>query len=148
MTFNIMQQYFKPDINFKSCPVSDGDELFPNGIFVFNISKMLAYIKDNKDHFIPEEVGVNEINSSYSHINEEHVESVDVSNPVILAEISPGRYNLIDGHHRVKKACLLHMETIKAYRLKAFQHIQFLTSLESYEKYIDYWNDKMKDQIS
>ncbi|MCF8224780.1 MAG: plasmid pRiA4b ORF-3 family protein [Bacteroidales bacterium] len=39
------------------------------------------------------------------------------------------------------------MKEIKAYRLTAFQHIQFLTHKEGYEKYVDYWNDKLKQQV-
>ncbi len=31
---------FEVDENFQPCPVMDDDELCPNGIFVFNITKM------------------------------------------------------------------------------------------------------------
>jgi hypothetical protein len=30
---------------FTPCPIDDGDELFPNGIFEFNITKMLSFIE-------------------------------------------------------------------------------------------------------
>ena len=40
----------------------------------------------------------------FSSINESHMDSVVISQPVILAEISPGRFNLIDGNHRMEKA--------------------------------------------
>jgi len=36
---------FKVDNNFIPCPVAIGDELFPNGIFVFNITKILNIFK-------------------------------------------------------------------------------------------------------
>jgi len=29
--------------------MDDGDELYPNGIFVFNITKMIKYISEHKD---------------------------------------------------------------------------------------------------
>ncbi len=32
---------------FIPCPCDKGDEMFANGIFVFNITKMLEYIKKN-----------------------------------------------------------------------------------------------------
>ena len=34
----------KADDNFTPCPINDGDELYPNGIFVFNITKMLSFL--------------------------------------------------------------------------------------------------------
>jgi ParB-like chromosome segregation protein Spo0J len=32
------------------------------------------------------------------------MDSVEILRPVVLAEISPGQYNLIDGRHRMEKA--------------------------------------------
>ena len=72
------------------------------------------------------------------------MDSVEISEPVILAEISPGRYNLIDGNHRMEKARRIGMESIMAYRLNAEQHMRFLTSRKSYESYIEYWNGKLE----
>lgn len=141
-----MQHYLTLDKNFIPCPSVEGDELFPNGIFIFNISRMLGYIQDNPDLFRPEVVAVKDFYSKYTQINEEHLDSVDVSTPVILVEIAPDRYNLIDGHHRVEKAARYNIDTIKAYRLKASQHIHFLTSRKGYEKYVEYWNNKIKAQ--
>lgn len=46
--------------------------------------------------FTPEVVAVKEFYSSSPHINETHLDSIDISKPVILAEIVPGRYNLND----------------------------------------------------
>lgn len=141
-----MQELLKIDKKFTPCLTDDGDELFRNGIFVFNISRMIEYIQGNPRLFTPEVVAVKEVYSSSPHINETHLNSVDLSKPVILAEIAPDRYNLIDGHHRAEKAIRQKIETIKAYRLKAQQHIQFLNSQKGYEKYVEYWNDKLKDQ--
>jgi len=39
------EQILKTDKKFIPCPVADGDELFLNGIFEFNITKMLEYIE-------------------------------------------------------------------------------------------------------
>ena len=141
-----MKHYLKLDKNFKPCPSVEEDELFVNGIFIFNISKMLAYIQAKQDLFTPEIVFVKKIYSTYSTINEEHLDSVDILKPVILAEIAPGRYNLIDGHHRLEKAHRHNIDTIKAYRLQPSQFVHFLTSLEAYEKYVIYWNNKIREQ--
>lgn len=37
----------KLDKNFQACPADDGDEIFSNGIFLFNITKMMEYITQN-----------------------------------------------------------------------------------------------------
>ena len=133
------------DIDFTPCPESDGDEFYPNGMFVFNITKMTEHIMDNPEVFVPEEVAVRELHRFLS-LNESHVNSVDISKPVIIAEIAPSRFNLIDGQHRVEKAHRLGMETIKAYRLNVHQHIRFLTNRKAYEIYIEYWNSKIEEQ--
>jgi hypothetical protein len=143
---NIMKQYLTLDMKFETCTTSEGDELFANGIFIFNISRMLGYILENPNLFTPESVAVKDIYFTSSLINEDHLDSVDVSKPVILAEIAPGRYNLIDGHHRVEKVVREKTDTIKVYRLKVHQHIHFLTSREAYERYVEYWNNKIMDQ--
>jgi len=130
------------DKNFTPCPDLDGDEFYPNGIFVFNITKMTEHIQGNPDVIVPEEVSVKELYKFLS-INESHVDSVDISKPVILAEIAPSRYNLIDGQHRVEKAYRMGIETLQAYKLNVHQHIRFLTRRKSYENYVEYWNSKI-----
>ena len=77
-------------------------------------------------------------------ITESHIDVVDISTPIILAEICPGRYNVIDGNHRVEKAYRTGADHIAAYKLKPRQHMPFLTSMESYHAYIEYWNSKIK----
>lgn len=137
-------QKLKVDANFVPCPVLEGDELFPNGIFEFNISRLLEYLESHaKDAYI-EEVSVADFDHEFSVLNESHVETVDISRPVVFAEISPGRYNLIDGHHRMEKARRHGVGTIRAYKLTVRQHIVFLTSKKAYLSYIKYWNDKVK----
>ena len=128
--------------DFTPCPESDGDEFFPNGIFVFNITKMTEHIMNNPELFVPEELAVKDLQKFLS-INETHVDSVDISKPVIIAEIAPSRFNLIDGQHRVEKARRLGQEKIMAYRLTVHQHIRFLTSRKAYEIYVEYWNSKL-----
>jgi hypothetical protein len=126
-------------------PVATGDELFPNGIFVFNIAKIIEYIQKNPDSITIEEVAVRDYYKGFSSINESNVDSVEISKPVILAEISPGRYNVIDGNHRMEKARRVGINGIQAYKLNVEQHIRFLTSKKIYVAYIEYWNTKIKE---
>lgn len=138
-----MTRKLKNDGRFTPCSIEDGDELYPNGIFVFNITKMTEYITS---HEIPcEEVQVKDFSRGSSKFKEEHLAAVDVSRPVIGAEISPGRYNVIDGNHRMEKARRLGLETVMAYKLGPEQHIQFLTTSQGYSAYVPYWNGKLKD---
>lgn len=130
--------------NFEPCPANEGDELFPNGIFVFNITKMRECIKNNPDEFDLLKIAVVDFPKSFSSIDENHVDSVNVSHPVILAEISPGHYNLIDGNHRVEKARKIGKRHLFAYKLNVKQHIRFLTEKKAYLSYIEYWNSKFK----
>ena len=137
-----MESKLTIDNDFTPCPELDGDEFFPNGIFVFNITKMTEHILNNPELFVPEEVAVKDFHKFLS-LNESHVDSVDISKPVIIAEIAPSRFNLIDGQHRVEKAKRLGQEKIMAYRLTVHQHLRFLTSRKAYEIYVEYWNSKL-----
>jgi len=132
------------DNHFTACPAVAGDELYANGIFVFNITKIIEYIKENPNSITLEEVAVSDFFESFSSINESHMALVEISQPVILAEISPGRYNLIDGNHRMEKARRAGIKSMLAYKLNAEQHMKFLTSKKAYIAYIEYWNSKLK----
>lgn len=137
----------KADKDFTPAPVNDGDELYPNGIFVFNITKMIEHIAENPNEFETVAVEVDDFPEDFSSITESYVDSVDISRPVILAEISPGRYNLIDGNHRMEKARRMEIKSLLAFKLDVKQHVKFLTSKEAYLSYIEYWNGKLKSSI-
>ena len=132
------------DDSFTPCPINDDDELYPNGIFVFNITKLLEHIEKNPNEIDLVKVEVADFSRSFSSIDESHVDSVEVSRPVILAEIAPGHYNLIDGNHRMEKARKMRTKSIFAYKLNVKQHLQFLTEKKAYLAYIEYWNRKVK----
>jgi hypothetical protein len=130
---------------FTPCPVDDGDELYPNGIFVFNITKMIEYIRSSS---LPcEEVMVKDFNKPTTKFEEDYLSTVDVTKPIIVAEISPGRYNVIDGNHRMEQARRMGMEKIPAYRISPDQHLQFLTTEQGYLAYVEYWNSKLKELL-
>jgi len=137
--------YLTIDENFMPAPEDEGDEFYPNGLFVFNITKMIRHIKNNQSGFPITVKKVNEIRNGFSKINEDHINSVDVTSPIVIAEISPGRFNVIDGNHRLEKAYRMGLECISAYVLKPEQHIPFLTSIKAYQTYVKYWNSKMKE---
>lgn len=140
-----MEKPLKMDDDFIPCPAGAGDELYPNGIFVFNITKIIEYIQKNPESVALEEVAVSDFTLSFSPINESHLESVELTKPVILAEISPGRYNLIDGHHRMEKARRMGINSVRAHKLNVHQHMRFLISEKGYVAYVEYWNSKLKE---
>ena len=134
------------DPHFRPCEPLDGEEIYPNGIFEFNITRLLAYI-DAEGRFRAEFVALDDIPHAgkSSGLNELFVAAADLARPVILAEIAPGRYNLIDGHHRVARARREGLASIRAYRIRCPEHVAFLTSERAYEAYVEYWNAKADD---
>ena len=137
-----MTQTLKADPDFCPSTVRDGDELFANGIFVFNISRMLEYLEASSSNVDPVEIDVRELDPAFSTINEAALAAADLTRPVVLAEIAPGQYNLIDGHHRAEKARRVGMNVLKAYKQSPLQHSAFLTSKKAYLAYVEYWNSK------
>jgi ParB-like nuclease domain len=132
------------DKTFQSCPAEPGDEIYPNGIFEFNITRLLSFIEASADRYPIERVGVDDIpNYGSESLDEETIRTADLLRPILLAEISPGRFNLIDGHHRVAKARREGVETLPAHRVAYPLHVRFLTSIRAYEQYVEYWNGKL-----
>lgn len=138
---------FKINKRFKPCPVEDDDELFPNGIFEFNVTKMLLFINENPHLFPLTQARVAEYSALNTNLDDAYIasEAVDVDRPMILVEIAPDRYNLIDGHHRLEKARKRGMEFVPAFRVAPEQHMAFLITCAGYTAYIDYWNQKVKN---
>jgi hypothetical protein len=134
------------DPSFQPCETVAGDELYPNGIFEFNITRLSAYIVA-AGRFRAEPVALDSITygGTSPGLNQLTIAAADLSRPVILAEISPGRYNLIDGNHRVANARREGVPGILAYRIPCPEHVAFLTSTRAYEKYVEYWNSKVDD---
>ena len=123
------------------------DELYPNGIFIFNITKMLEFITKNQSTFAVEEVEVSSIYGGHKEsLDEATVIKANISNPIILAEIAPRRFNVIDGNHRLEKAYRDGVSKVPAYRISPKHHLQFLTTEKGYKAYVSYWNEKL-DQM-
>jgi len=137
----------KVDKNFQPFPKSEGDEFYPNGIFEFNITKLLKFTKANPDIFQPEKVSATTFRTFVSdNLNEQTIQAANINKPIILAEIAPSKFNVIDGHHRLERAYRDGIDMILAYKVRAEQHIAFLTSITAYTDYIQYWNTKIKQQ--
>ena len=54
-----MIKKLKVDHDFTPCSVTTGDEIFPNGFFEFNITKIIEHIKNNRSYTIGIESGKN-----------------------------------------------------------------------------------------
>ncbi len=135
------------DTDFEPVRVDEGDELFPNGIFEFNITKLLKHIKSNPDSFPIERVKMIELPAwSSPDLDEATIQRADLSSPIVLAEISPGRFNVIDGNHRLERARRDGAESIPAYRVLPSAHHHFLTSTRAYREYVAYWNSKLDNE--
>ena len=134
--------------NFQPLFCDEGDEFYPNGIFEFNITKLSEFINANQDTFQPQEVEVRAVRIDYSssNLNESTIQSANLLTPIIMAEISPGIFNVIDGHHRLEKAYRDGVTKMLAYKVLAEQHIRFLTSTMAYKEYVQYWNAKLKSR--
>lgn len=130
---------------FQPCTPEPGDELYLNGIFEFNITRLLAFVEAQPQQCAPESVDLAEIaqHGDDSHLDQDAIAAADLSRPILLAEISPGLYNVIDGNHRLAKARREAARTILARRIRCPQHVSFLTSMTAYEAYVEYWNSNV-----
>ena len=128
--------------SFQPVEIDDDDELFQNGIFVFNITKLLAHIGANASEFPIENVLVGTLGITSSNLDDAAVLKADLGTPIILAEIAPGRFNIIDGNHRVERARREGAVTLPARRVGPDCHYRFLTSVDAYRRYVEYWNEK------
>jgi hypothetical protein len=72
----ILMLRLKVDNNFAPYPVATGDELFPNGVFEFNITKMLECIRKHPNKVTLEEVAVSDFYKGFSSINKVYMDSV------------------------------------------------------------------------
>lgn len=139
-----MLRKLKRDPNFKPCIIEEDDELYQNGIFIFNITKMYRFIAENANIFYVESILIDNYRNQNSNLNESHLKNTDITKPGIIAEIAPGRYNLIDGNHRIEMAKRLGYKKFGVYRFNMEVHLQFFTTEKGYLAYVDYWNSKLE----
>ncbi len=141
----LMLRKLKIEHCFEPCIVREGDELYQNGIFIFNITKMYKFIDTNANIFPIESILIENYYYQNSNLDESHLKNTDINKPGIIAEIAPGRYNLIDGNHRIEKARRLGNKKFDVYRFNMESHLQFITTKKGYMAYVDYWNSKLSN---
>ena len=135
----------KLDNKFEPLPTRDGDEIFRNGYFKFNITRIMEDIVAGKLEVAEEPINVSSwsrLNSSNT-VNEDHLSSVDINKTVLQAEIRAGAYTMIDGNHRIEKARRESVEWINSYKIKGEQLVPYFIEKKGYEAFIEYWNSKL-----
>lgn len=143
----LQSRKLKVDKKFQPMANEEGDELYPNGIFEFNISKLLKFIESHPHQFQPEKTSIKAIRTCPSqNLDESTIKIANLTKPIILAEISPDKFNVIDGNHRLEKAYREGKANIFVYKVRAEHHHVFLTSVTAYKTYVEYWNSKIKQQ--
>jgi hypothetical protein len=84
---------------------NSGDELFANGIFEYNVTRLLAFIATQPERFPLGTIDLQDVaDYGASNLCEETSRTADLTRPILQVEMSPGRYVVIDGRHRVGRA--------------------------------------------
>jgi len=112
---------------------------------VSNVTRILEHVARHPAEVALVQVSVRSFPRWDRPLVDADVEADDLALPALLAEISPGRFNLIDGHHRLEKARRRDVETLWADQLTAAQHLRFLTSTRAYLAFVGCWNDKVRE---
>ena len=134
-----------------------GDEIYCSGVFFFNVSALLEWVKQNPQPTV--EIPA-DIWGSFSEKEDCYVEAADLTRPIVVAEIAPDYrefipdisekdwitrgYVCIDGQYRIEKARRLGIKTLPAVVIRMEQHLPFL--YKGYDRYVEYWNGKLKDR--
>ncbi|QOY37173.1 hypothetical protein AWH56_005915 [Anaerobacillus isosaccharinicus] len=131
--------------HFTPYPIQEGDEIYPNGIFHFNISRILIEIENGSLVVEQERIDVKEwFRTHYrGRVNEDHLPTVDISKPVIQAEIRSNMFEVIDGNHRMEKAYREGVPFIDSYKLYGEQLLPFFIDVRGYNAFVEYWNSKL-----
>ena len=135
----------KLDKNFEPLPTREGDEIFRNGYFEFNITRIMEDISAGKLEVAEEPINISSWSRLHSSntVNEEHLSSVDINKTVLQAEIRAGAYNIIDGNHRIEKARREGIKLINSYKMKGEQLLPYFIEKKGYEAFVEYWNSKL-----
>lgn len=138
---------FKENPNFIPCTPVIGKETLGGYPFRWNITAASAWIEKNMNQVELSTVHVNppSLGGDSDNQDEEFIPKADLTKPVIVIRMRLEFYRLIDGNHRVANARRLGVKELLAYYLTEWQHRQFLTFEKSNQKYVDYWNGKLKD---
>lgn len=105
---------------------------------------MLEYIRMRPEDFPVEEVSLASLGFTSQRLDEATVSKADLTKPLLLAEIAPGQFNVIDGNHRLERARREGATILPVWRVGPKFHTRFLIYAESYRQYISYWNSKVR----
>ena len=64
------------------------------------------------------------------HGDPEYAMETDLTKPLILAELWPGKYKLLDGNHRLYKARALQVDRLPVYFLTWEEHVRYIENYE------------------
>ena len=122
-------------------------EWYPNGYFVYNITRLR---KDSQNGVLDPYLRDVSVDECIRYVGEDslpdtYVDEADLERPILIAEVSPASYNIIDGYHRLAKARTNGARTLKAYCIPAETALQYLSGEEQYVSYVEYWNSKVHD---
>ena len=132
------------DAAFAPCAVDEDDEIFRNGRFHFNITKLMAFLIEPASGHAAALVEIKGFFSGALGLDPETIENADLDRPIILAEIAPEMFSVIDGNHRIAQAQKQGVERLPAYSVKPEVHTRFLITQRGYEAYVNYWNEKLR----
>lgn len=134
--------------SYTPLPTFEGDEIFPNGIFHFNISRITEHISEGKLKVQRERILVQEWFKTHYHpsVNEHHLPNVNINKAIIQAEICPNMFSIIDGNHRMEKAFREGIEFIDSYKIYGEQLVPYFKKVQGYKAFVDYWNSKLKEK--
>ncbi len=129
---------------FSPIPLQAGQEYLAIGPYEWHITALKQYLRQVFALRYLRFVRVERYMHPYLQVDEQHMEQVNVLSPVILAELYPGEYVVIDGQHRLSKASRMERERILAYKVPAAIHAHFMTTLEAHEAFVHYHNHHEK----
>lgn len=131
--------------NYMPCMAIENEEIFRNGIFQFNISRILEHIIAGNIDVEREDVSTIDWYRTHLHgsIDEDHLPSVDITKPILQAEVRLGIYEIIDGNHRLEKAYRNNIKIANSYKLNGEQLVEYFTDIRGYQAFVEYWNSKL-----
>ena len=108
------------------------------GFVMWDIEKLLKDIeKFEKRVFDVEYLAIN----NPFHGNEEHAMTTDITQPLIIVNLTENIDKLIDGNHRLQKALKLGVGMIDAYYLPFEEHRDYIVDFneEIYHQVVNHW---------
>ncbi|MFA8997923.1 ParB N-terminal domain-containing protein [Clostridioides difficile] len=126
---------------YKSFNTEQGDDTFTDSIVIWNISKLLVYLKSSRKHLYKlNKVQYTNLITHGQSVDESKIELVNLYEPIIVIDNYNGANLLIDGIHRVRKAQKHNCEYIYAYVVPFEEHIKFLKNRKYFDLMIELYS--------